>query len=547
MKVSALATVISVTGMNQVGAFQLPAVSSRSFLFNNKHQLRCTQAMKRIPSFYSSVGPLSAAVLTPDDTTIDAQDQMSPSSSSEEGIGAWLPLASAKGLEGLGPQRITIMGIDLVVWHTATAKSNKKNDDSAEEMVWTAQVDACAHRLAPLSQGRVNPNTNCIECPYHGWNFDSDGMVTQIPQLEPSKSIESVRSQGGHVQTFPVHAVHDLLFVFLPSSLHGEMFPQSLLPENYYPHLYDQMKSGNQIYVRELPYSLDFLVENFMDPAHIPFAHHKLQSTRDDGSPIAMAEILSNFTTVETSFKDMTGKRTRDAYASFQRPSCYHYGEYKGEGIDEPSGKPSRVPQLCIWMAPIEAGKCRVFFQAPKIKLPAFIMHAGSNRFLNTDTWLHDTEREVVKRKEAGLGTKKLAGMDYIYASQSDVGVSAFRKWWKKNGMIDSPPNTFGMATMKQLGSKCLSRREQIDPWEGHTKNCSSCRKALGNMKKGQKAFLFLAVASGLLGSRAPVVGILSAGICLYGRNFLKKFATALEGNPEMSGIGDRSVAASAD
>jgi hypothetical protein len=43
------------------------------------------------------------------------------------------------------------------------------------------------------------------------------------------------------------------------------------------------------------------------------------------------------------------------------------------------------------------------------------------------------------------------------------------------------------------------------------------------------------------------VVGILSAGICLYGRNFLKKFATALEGNPEMSGIGDRSVAASAD
>lgn len=100
--------------------------------------------------------------------------------------------------------------------------------------------------------------------------------------------------------------------------------------------LYDQMKSGNQIYVRELPYSLDFLVENFMDPAHIPFAHHKLQSTRDDGSPIAMAEILSNFTTVETSFKDMTGKRTRDAYASFQRPSCYHYGEYKGEILLNP-------------------------------------------------------------------------------------------------------------------------------------------------------------------------------------------------------------------
>lgn len=458
-----------------------------------------------------------------------------------------MPLASAKGLEGLGPQRITIMGIDLVVWHTTTNTGDKTKDESNKELVWTAQVDACTHRLAPLSQGRVNPDTNCIECPYHGWNFDSDGTVAHIPQLEPTSSIKSVRAKGGNVKTFPVHAVEDLLFVFLPSSLHGEMFPQSLLPENYYPHLQDQMNRGNQIYVRELPYSLDFLVENFMDPAHIPFAHHKLQSTRDDGSPMVMAELVSNFTHVEASFKDVTRKRPRDAYASFQRPACYHYGEYKGEGIDEPSGKPSRVPQLCIWMAPIGAGKCRVFFHSPPIKVPAFVLHAGSNRFLNTDTWLHDTEREVVKRKGAGLGGRKLAGMDYIYASQSDAGVSIFRKWWKNNGMADSPPNTFGMATMEQLGSKCLSRREQIDPWEGHTKHCSTCRKALGNMKKGQKALLFLAVASGVLGSRAPVVGIMSAGICLYGRNFLKKFATALEGNPEMSGVGDRSVAASAD
>jgi phenylpropionate dioxygenase-like ring-hydroxylating dioxygenase large terminal subunit len=29
--------------------------------------------------------------------------------------------------------------------------------------------------------------------------------------------------------------------------------------------------------VRDLPYSFDFLVENLMDPAHIPFAHHSLQ------------------------------------------------------------------------------------------------------------------------------------------------------------------------------------------------------------------------------------------------------------------------------
>ena len=45
--------------------------------------------------------------------------------------------------------------------------------------------------------------------------------------------------------------------------------------------------------MRDLPYSFDFLVENFMDPAHIPYAHHSLQASRDDGSPIPM-QILTD-------------------------------------------------------------------------------------------------------------------------------------------------------------------------------------------------------------------------------------------------------------
>jgi nitrite reductase/ring-hydroxylating ferredoxin subunit len=559
--------------------------TSTTTTINNNQYLQ--QQRKKHSSFQNLMSQnhiaLSSAVTSDDAISTDSSSTPQQPAEQEEGIGAWIPLGSAKGLEGLGPQRIRLMGIDLVVWHTTgTAPNNdnsntdntdntdkKKNKKSSkgslekEELIWTAQVDACTHRLAPLSQGRVNPKTNCIECPYHGWNFDTDGTVQHIPQLEPNKSITSIQTnQGGNIQTFPVHQVHDLLFVFLPSSLHGEMFPQSLLPEEWYPHLSNQLKDGKQIFVRDLPYSFDFLVENFMDPAHIPFAHHKLQSTRDDGIPIPIDELVSNFTHVEASFRDVTAKRPRDGYASFQRPSCYHFGEYNGDdGVDEASGKPSKVPKLCIWLAPIEAGASRVFFVSPPIKVPTFLLHAGSNRFLNSDTWLHDNEREVIKRKEAGLKgvEKKLAGMDYIYASQSDRGVSIFRKWWKNNGMADAPAHTFGMATMKQLentqkGGRLLSRREQIDPWEGHTKHCSSCRKSLRYMKKGQHVLLFLALGSGVLGGGlgrgrvvAPLLGMVGAGVCLYGRNFLKKFATALEGNPEVSGVNDRSASASAD
>ena len=39
-------------------------------------------------------------------------------------------------------------------------------------------------------------------------------------------------------------------------------------------------------YTRDLPYSWDTLLENIVDPAHIPFAHHGLQGKRDDAIAI---------------------------------------------------------------------------------------------------------------------------------------------------------------------------------------------------------------------------------------------------------------------
>jgi len=104
---------------------------------------------------------------------------------------------------------------------------------------------------------------------------------------------------------------------------------------------------------------------------------------------------------------------------------------------------------------------------------------------------------------------------------------------------------------MEQLGTRnSLSRREQIDPWEHHTKHCSTCRKTLVTMKRGQKLLLFMSIVSGLLSTRTVLplpVGLVSTGICLYGHLFLKKFATVMEGNPEISQISDRSVAAAAN
>ncbi len=247
----------------------------------------------------------------------------------------------------------------------------------------------------------------------------------------------------------------------------------------------------------------------------------------------------------------MTRNRRRDAFASFQRPSFYQFSERKGDFTNEETGEREGDYELVlpIFVVPVKAGKSRLFLNTPKIKyFPKWLLHAGSNRFLNSDVWLHDTEREVIRRKEAlPTESKKLCGLDYQYQSKSDLGVSVFRQWWRDNGMADSPPHTFGMATMDQLGPTALLRREQIDPWENHAKHCSVCRQTLANMKKLQTASLFLALLSVLFGSRKPLLGVAGATIGLLGHRFVKRFATVIEGNPEQSGIGDRSAAATAD
>jgi len=278
--------------------------ASRSPLFRNSLSSRRRHNEKhQLPFFNPNSIKLNSIVS--DDETTTQQKEKEDDGMKEEGIGAWIPCASINSLQGLGPQRITIMNIDFVVWHTTPPpqtkegkkkKKKKSPEQEQQEIEWIVQADACTHRLAPLSQGRVNPETNCIECPYHGWQFDSNGNVTDIPQLDNDRTIQDVQKQKGtKLQTFPTHVVGNLLFVFLPTSLHGEMFPQSILPEQYYPFLNDSKDGNAKYFVRDLPYSFDFLVENFMDPAHIPFAHHKLQSTRDDGMPIQMEELVSFF------------------------------------------------------------------------------------------------------------------------------------------------------------------------------------------------------------------------------------------------------------
>lgn len=262
---------------------------------------------------------------------------------------------------------------------------------------------------------------------------------------------------------------------------------------------------------------------------------------------------------------------------SFQRPCFYHFrtlqADTKGkkkaekkEALEKFKQEEKEIEEkkdltlddtlnfkmnLGIFVVPISHGKTRVFFQSAfGDALPTWLIHAASNRFLNTDTWLHDAEIEARSRSEVAE--------EYIYTSESDKATVVFRNWWRRYGFSKSPPHTFGPAPRDQLPLVPLSRAEQIDPWLNHAKTCSDCRNGLKLMKKGQKVGTALSSASFIAlsymlsrvgkSSGNPLMMAIAASIGVgsgyWLNSFCKKFATAIEGNPHQSGIADRSVSA---
>ena len=101
----------------------------------------------------------------------------------------WYLACRSKELRG-APLSRTTMGRHLVLFRTETG------DVAALE-------DRCAHRNAPLSQGKVCEDS--LRCPYHGWRFDKEGRIVEIPALakQPAaafstgiKSYACVEQQG---------------------------------------------------------------------------------------------------------------------------------------------------------------------------------------------------------------------------------------------------------------------------------------------------------------------------------------------------------------
>jgi phenylpropionate dioxygenase-like ring-hydroxylating dioxygenase large terminal subunit len=195
-------------------------------------------------------------------------------------------------------------------------------------------------------------------------------------------------SEGTSVKALPVHSTGDLLWAYMTLP-EGQASHYPTMPEKTMPEILDCPKWT----VRDLPYSFDFFIENFMDPAHIPFAHHSLQASREDGSPLPMTLLTSydNATHLELGFKDVIKGKTGDGVVSFAAPCFYHFRTRNNVTN-------LWTKNLIAVVSPISPGKCRLFLELPPLrklrgKFPTWFLHTLSNRFLDSDIWIHDQER----------------------------------------------------------------------------------------------------------------------------------------------------------
>ena len=107
----------------------------------------------------------------------------------------------------------------------------------------------------------------CVVCPYHGWEFGSDGRCRNIPSI----GYGTKPPPRAKVDSYPVQEKYGIVFAFLGDLPESERPPMQLVEE------FDQdgwQFSGPLTFELEAYYERS--IENGLDPVHNEFVH-KLQ------------------------------------------------------------------------------------------------------------------------------------------------------------------------------------------------------------------------------------------------------------------------------
>ena len=412
----------------------------------------------------------------------------------------WYPVAVADMIDPLKPHPVTLLGTDLVVWY-----------DSVGEK-WNVFEDKCPHRLAPLSEGRVEPDGSLL-CAYHAWRFDGEGKCTAMPQANNQREEERIKGNPlSCASSRPTMEEQGLIWCWGESSSGSDETVKTeamMTPAPVIPEMKGVTKSGeapggayrNHWQMRDLPYGWCAFFENAIDPAHAVVSHHTLVGDRYK-DPAGFACVVERPTTDNAGFRcamdpavppfNTIGQYDGEASYDFQ-PPCLLKIDWRHEECrfltshycvpTKPGWCRHLVATVCQrneFKEDIQVRKHRWFkLNLFTLTSPAWMTHVLGPTFLHQDmVLLHQQEKIVMKKHmeespDADMGEK---WKDQVFIpTGADKMTVMFYKWFRKNGPIPWKPGNDKMPEIEKDESKLF------DTWEMHTKYCTHCKGAMRN------------------------------------------------------------------
>jgi phenylpropionate dioxygenase-like ring-hydroxylating dioxygenase large terminal subunit len=194
----------------------------------------------------------------------------------------WYAAADASKL-GRRPIKLRRFGLDLVLWRDGTGEPS-------------CLRAACPHRGADLSAGRVRGG--CLECPYHGFRFDSGGTCRLAPCEGPAARIPPRL----RAETVPVREEHGLVWLWWGSDRPSGDPPWfgTLGPD-------DSVVTVADIY----PCHFTRFMENGLDVHHFAFVHRWILPFVGSQVEMKTADLQADFIHATGTLSPGQGERRR--------------------------------------------------------------------------------------------------------------------------------------------------------------------------------------------------------------------------------------------
>ena len=388
-----------------------------------------------------------------------------PEMSSFDFFQHWYPLLPVEDIDFQKPTTANLLGIPLVIWKPSSSQT------------YQVFLDRCPHRLAPLSEGRIDDRTGNLMCSYHGWQFEASGNCARIPQAE-DRELLAKKSQNFCATVFPSCQKNDLLWVWIDASS-PKIAAKTALPLS--PKIDSSKGFVWSSMVRDLEYDWQTLVENLADPSHVHFAHHGIQGNRDLAQPIPLNIVRSTIDIIEAEF-DKPFKTT----ITFEPPCRLEYGITFGDG--------SKQWGLVTYCLPVNPGKSRIVAQFPR-------NFATKLQYLTPRWWDHLQNRNLILDSDMVLLHQQESFLQntnwktaYKMPTSADRLVIEFRSWFDRycDGKLPWGAAITPRSTLEK------PREVLLDRYHQHTQHCSSCRNVLRMIKLWQWLLVtyFIAIVS---------------------------------------------------